>query len=205
MSKTRVKLIAIASFALASLSCSALQDIQQAMTNLAQLKFKLAGVSDFRLAGVKLAGKSSLNLTDGASLLAAFQKGALPASFTVQVAAINPNTASTSGTRSSSATIAGLSWTLLIDNVSTINGDLQTPVTIPAGGEQVLIPLRMNLDLVQFFKDKGYDNIVKLALALGGASGSPTRLTLRARPTVTTQFGRMTYPSDIDIIDKEFR
>lgn len=204
MSKTRVKLFAIASLALASLSCSALQDIQQAMTNLAQLKFKLAGVSDFQLAGVKLAGRSSLNLTDGASLLAAFQRGALPASFTVQVAAINPNAAS-SGSRSPSATIAGLNWTLLIDNISTINGDLQAPVTIPAGGEQVLIPLRMNLDLVQFFKDKGYDHIVKLALALGGASGSPTRLTLRAKPTVTTQFGQITYPSDIDIVDKEFR
>jgi hypothetical protein len=204
MSQKLQNIIIVLSFTFASLSCSALQDMQQAMTNLSQLKFKLAGIDDFQLAGLRLGGKSSLNVADGVSLLSAFRKGALPASFTVQVAAINPNDGS-GGSRTSSATIAGLDWTLLIDNTPTINGDLRAPVAIPASGEQVLIPLKMNLDLVQFFKDKGYEHIINLALALGGASGSPSRLTLRAKPTVTTQFGPITYPSEIDIIDREFR
>jgi 23S rRNA pseudoU1915 N3-methylase RlmH len=63
----------------------------------------------------------------------------------------------------------------------------------------------MNLDLMKFFKDKGYEKILNLAFALGGAQGSTSRVTLRARPTIRTDFGPLTYPGEIDIIDKEFR
>ena len=63
----------------------------------------------------------------------------------------------------------------------------------------------MNLDLVKFFKDKGYESIVNLALAIGGANGSPSRITLRAKPTVQTPYGPLTYPNEIDVIDREFR
>jgi hypothetical protein len=204
MSHHALKFAATISLAFASLSCSVLQDMQQAMVNIARLKFKLAGVSNFELAGVPLAGKASYGLLDGANLLSAFGKGSLPASFTLQIAAINPNDG-TAGTRKSAATLAGLDWTLLIDNTRTIDGSITTPLAIPATGEQVIVPLRMNIDLVSFFKDKGYDHILKLALALGGASGSPSRLTLRARPTVQTEFGPISYPGEIDIVDKEYR
>ena len=87
----------------------------------------------------------------------------------------------------------------------TITGDLDAPLTIPGTGEQVRIPMRMNLDLIQFFENKGIDHLVNLALALGGTSGSPTRLTLRARPTVQTSLGTFRYPDEINIISKDFR
>ncbi|MEK7250884.1 MAG: hypothetical protein AAB209_10740, partial [Bacteroidota bacterium] len=61
------------------------------------------------------------------------------------------------------------------------------------------------LDLMKFFKDKGYESIVNLALALGGANSAPSRLTLRVKPTVQTDFGPISYPNEIDVIDKEFR
>ena len=63
----------------------------------------------------------------------------------------------------------------------------------------------MNLDLAKFFKDRGYDAVVNLALALGGANSSPSRITLRATPRIKTQFGEITYPGAIDIIDKEYK
>jgi hypothetical protein len=194
----------ILSLSLLSLSCQALQEITQAMSNLSRLKFKLTGVREFRLAGVNLSGRSSLRLSDSPALLSAVSQGKLPASFTLDIAAINPNDGS-AGTTKTAATLAGFAWTLLIDDTPTITGDLDAPLAIPGTGEQVRIPVRMNLDLIQFFENKGVDNLVNLALALGGASGSPSRLTLRARPTVQTSLGTFRYPDEINIISKEFR
>ncbi len=197
-------LVPILTLSAISFSCQAVKEITQAMTNISQLKFRLNGVRDFQLAGVRLGGKSSLRLTDRPPLISAVAQKKLPASFTLDVAAINPNDG-TAGTTRTSATIANLAWTLLIDDTPTVTGDLDAPVTIPGSGQQVLIPVRLNLDLIQFFENKGVDNIINLALALGGASGSPSRLTLRARPTVQTSFGTFRYPQEINIVDKEFR
>jgi hypothetical protein len=191
-------------FSLSSLSCKAVQEIGRALTNLSRCKFKLANVSDFQLAGIAVAGKSDFTIADGLTLASAFARNQLPATFTVNVAAMNPNDG-TGGTPKSSATLTSFAWTLLIDNAVTINGDIASPITIPGTGQESVIPLRMNLDLFTFFRDKGYDHILNLALALGGAHGSPTRITLRARPTISTDFGPITYPNDIDIIDREFR
>lgn len=197
-------IVSILTISMLSISCQAVQEITQAMTGIAQLKFRLNSVKEFQLAGVRLGGRTSLRLTDSPALISAVAQKKLPASFTLEVAAINPNDG-TAGTTRTSATIANFAWTLLIDNTPTITGDLDAPVTIPGSGQQVLIPVRMNLDLIQFFENKGVENIINLALALGGASGSPSRLTLRARPTVETSFGTFRYPQEINIVDREFR
>ncbi len=188
-------------------SCSALKDIQQAMTNLTRCKFKLDSVGSFSLMGVNLSNKSSINdfsIADGVKLAAGFARDEFPASFTLNVAAINPNDG-TGGTKQTAATLTSFAWTLIIDNTLTINGDIADPITIPGTGQQAIIPLQMNLDLAKFFKDKGYESVVNLAMALGGVNGSPSRITLRATPRINTSLGTITYPGAIDIIDKEFR
>jgi hypothetical protein len=174
------------------------------MTNLSRCTFKLDSIGDFSLAGISLSSKTQLGVVDAAQALASFSRGELPASFTLNVAAQNPNTGS-GGTTKTTATLTTFAWTLLIDNTQTISGDIARPIEIPGTGQQTVIPLRMSLDLVKFFKDRGYNNMINLALALGGANSSPSRVTLRARPTINTDFGPLTYPGDINIIDKEFR
>ena len=37
-------------------------------------------------------------------------------------------------------------------------------------GEQTIILLQMNLDLATFFNENGYDSIINLAIAIGGAN-----------------------------------
>ena len=188
-------------------SCTALKDIQKAMTNLSRCKFKLESVDHFSLSGIRLSDKkavSDFSLTDGARLVAAFARNEFPASFTLNVAAINPNDG-TGGTPQTAATLTSFAWTLIIDNTLTINGDITDPISIPGTGHKSIIPLQMNLDLAKFFKDRGYDAVVNLALALGGANSSPSRITLRATPRLKTQFGEITYPGAIDIIDKEYK
>ncbi len=185
-------------------SCSVLQDMANVMTNLTRCSFKLDGIGNFQLAGVSLTGKTSLGVVDAARVVASFSRGELPATFTLNVAALNPNDG-TGGTSKSAATMTSFAWKLLIDDTPTISGDIAEPITIPGTGQQTIIPLRMNLDLLKFFKDKGYDKILNLALALGGSQGSASRVALRATPTIKTDFGPLTYPGEITIIDTEFR
>jgi hypothetical protein len=189
---------------LTTLSCSALKDLSNTMTNLSRTKFKLDSVNGFALAGIPLAGKTSVNVMDGVKLLAAFNRNEFPATFTLNVGALNPNDG-TGGTTKASSTLTSLAWTLIVDNTLTVNGNIKDPITIPGTGQQTLIPLQISLDLLKFFKDKGYESILNLALALGGANSSPSRLTLRVKPTIQTDFGPISYPNEIDVIDKEFR
>ena len=191
-------------FSLLSVSCSAVREFGNALTNLQRCEFKLEGVTDFTLAGIPLTGKTSFSMADGLKLLPAFQQKQFPASFVVNVAALNPNDG-TGGAPKSAATLTSFAWTLLIDSTVTINGNIADPITIPGTGQQVTIPLQMNLDLYQFFRDKGYQSLLNLALTLGGAHQSASRIALRARPTVRTDFGDIRYPGEITIIDKEFR
>lgn len=185
-------------------SCNVVKELGQAITNLSRCTFKLDSISNFSLAGISLSGKSSLGLTDAAQAVSSFTKGELPASFTLNIAAKNPNDGTGSSTKST-ATLTSFAWNLRLDDTPTVSGDISQPIEIPGTGKQTIIPLRMNLDLMKFFKEKGYEKIVNLALALGGAQGSSSRVTLRAKPTIKTDFGPLTYPGEIDIVDKEFR
>ncbi len=124
--------------------------------------------------------------------------------FNLNVAAINP-TDSTGGTPKATATLTSFAWTLLVDSTATIGGNIVSPITIPGTGQKVIIPLHMNLDLYQFFQSRGYQSILNLALALGGANSNTSRLMVRAKPTIRTDFGDITYPDEITIVDKEFR
>ncbi|MBI5646415.1 MAG: hypothetical protein HY962_05745 [Ignavibacteriae bacterium] len=207
MKKHHVIRLSLLALACLSLSCAQLKGLKDALTNLQRCSFKLDSVNGFELMGVGLSSKKSVSdfsVRDGAKLVSGFAKGSFPASFTLNVAAINPNDGQ-GGRSQASATLTSFAWTMLIDNTITISGDITEPITIPGTGQQSIIPLKMNLDLAQFFRDNGYDHVVNLALALGGVNGSPSRITLKAKPRLHTDFGDIMYPGEISIIDKEFR
>ncbi len=204
---TSTRFFLIIGLALGLSSCSTLREIESAMTNLSRCKFKLDSIANFSLAGIPLSNKASISdisIADGVVLAGNFAKGKLPAAFVLNVAAMNPNDG-TGGSKRTSATLTSFAWTLILDNKTTITGNIDKPVTIPGTGQQVIIPLRMELDLLEFFKNDSYETLVNLALALGGVKGSPAKITLRARPTINTKFGPITYPGEIDIVDREFK
>ncbi len=183
--------------------CSGLYD---AIVNIQRLQFKLDRVTGMSVAGVgfsNIASLSNLGLVDAANLLANFSQGKLPVNFTLNVLAKNPNDG-TGGTKNTSAVIKNLAWRLFLDDKETINGNIGG-ITVPGVGQATNIPIGMSLDLIQFFKNTGYESLMNLALALGGKNGSAARVTLKATPTVSTALGDITYPGEISIIDKEFR
>lgn len=187
--------------------CETFSEIARTLTNLKRLQFRLEGVDDFSLAGIRISQKSQLRdftIADGIQLLAAFRGKRLPARFLLNVEALNPNDGSGGSTKTIS-TLTRFDWRLLIDDQPTISGGIDRPLEIPGTGQASLIPLRMELDLYEFFGEHGYNDLLNLALALGGKRGDIARVSLDARPSVSTPLGDIAWPEPITIISKEFR
>ncbi len=187
---------------LSNLSCSVFQTI----SNIGRLKFKLGNVNSFTLSGISVSNKSKLsdfNAVDLLKLSSSFAQGNFPVSFTLNVEALNPNDG-TGGYPSTDATLKSFAWRLLLDNRETISGNIVQPVTVPGVGQVAIIPLQINLDLLSFFKDKGYESLINLALNLGGNKGSASQITLYAKPVISTMLGDLSYPQELKIVDFEF-
>jgi hypothetical protein len=198
--------IALAS-GLALSSCAALDQMAAALANLQRLKFKLSGVHDFRMLGIDLGGKiriTDFNALDAVKLVQAYQSRKLPVDLVVDVLAVNPNDG-TGGTRQTISTLTGLECRLLIDGQPTVVGNIDQPIEIPGTGQESVIPLRLSLDLLEFFAGKPYDDILNLAMAIGGKNRNPARIALDAQPTVSTPLGPITYPGRVTIVSSEFR
>lgn len=187
---------------LSNLSCS----VFKTLSNIGRLKFKISGVSDFTLNGISISNKSKLadfNAIDLLKLTSAFSQGNFPVSFTLNIDALNPNDGK-GGYPSTDAAIKSFPFRLLLDNKETISGNISKPVTVPGTGEASIIPLQINLDLLSFFKDRGYESLINLALNLGGYGGSTSKVTLYAKPVVQTMIGDLSYPQEIKIVDFEY-
>jgi hypothetical protein len=205
--KRTLTAVLLAAAALVFTSCSVLEDMAAAVTNLQRLKFRLGNVRDFHVAGISLAGKSRLthfSATDALRLLEAFRSKTLRADFILDVKAMNPNDG-TGGSPQTVATLAGLESRLLIDGSPTVSGDIESPIEIPGTGQESVIPIRLSLDVLEFFGDRKYEDVINLVLAIGGANRDPARIALDAQPRVSTPYGPITYPGRITIVDREFR
>lgn len=195
-------LITILSMVFLLTSCS----VYETIVNLSRLKFKLGEVNNFTISGINLSNKKSFqdfNPLELINLTQAITTGKLPASFTLNVEAKNPNDG-TGGYAKTDATLKSFPWKLNIDQTETISGNIGSPVSVPGTGEITNIPLDLNIDLLEFFGNQGLENLVNLALALGGQEGSASRLTLFATPTVSSPLGDIKYPGELKIVDQSF-
>ena len=189
-----------ASFSFFHQGCSTID----ALSNVQRLQFKLGDINSFSLAGINLSNKSSISsfsITDGLKLADGFATGNLPATFTLNVLARNPNTPG--GSKNTTSVLTKMDWTLLVDSKKTISGVVDSDVTIPGKGQTATIPINMSLNLMDFFKSQGYDGILNLALALGGVQGSAARVTLNAVPSMKI-FGVYISGEEVTIVDKQF-
>lgn len=203
---TRVLALALCVFTCFA-GCSTIKSVADALNSLGKLQFKLGSVSDFTLGGINISSINSyqdINPVQGIGLVNAVRQKQLPSSFTLNIMAKNPN----DGTASKATPIflRKLAWTLLIDDRTTITGITDRRLEIPASGQTTTIPITMSVDLMKFFGEKGFDDLMNLAFALGGKSGSSSRLKLTARVTVEEPVTQrmFEYPNDITIVNSQF-
>ena len=182
-------------------SCATLNSL----TGLTRAQFKLQDAVGYRLSGIDVMNKHSISdfgIMDGVNLANSFRTGTLPLTFTLNVAVKNPN-AHQNGSALSALSLVDFPWRLLIDGRETIVGNIGGPVSLPDGGQTTIIPLQVSVDLVKFFGDKGYEDIVGLSLAVTGQGTS--KLSLKAQPTISTPLGKIKYPNELTIVNTEFR
>jgi hypothetical protein len=174
----------------ALVGCATLQNV----ASLRQVAFTLAGGQEGRLAGVpiaRIAAYRDLSVLDVGRLTLAVVRKDVPFDVQVNVRADNP-----AGNKTT-ATMAKLAWTLLLDNKETVSGVLDTVVALPSG-QPVTIPLKLRVNLYEFFGGSA-ESLLNLAAGLAGLNADPTRITLRAIPTINTPIGPIAYPTPIVI------
>ncbi len=174
-------------------ACATLQQLAA----LRQVAFSLTGVQDGRLAGVSLArirAYQDLSTIEVGRLALAFARNDVPLEFTVNVGAENP------AENGATATMVRLAWSLFLDEKETIHGVLDTSYALPPG-QPVIIPLQMRLNLREFFNGPAED-LLNLAAGLAGLNADPTRISLRAVPSINTPLGVIAYPNPITIVSR---
>ncbi len=177
-------------------ACTSLQQLAA----LRQVGFALAGVTGGRLAGVdigKIATGTRLSVLDYGRLTVALARQDVPLDFLVNVEALNP------AENKVTAKMIRLGWALYLNEKETIHGVVDT-VVVMEPGKPVIMPMRMRINLVQFFNGPAQD-LVDLAAAVAGLNPDPTKISIKASPTIETPLGPLSYPNPITIVSRTIR
>ena len=186
----------IAGLLLVVAGCSTLQQLAA----LRQVGFALVGVQGGRLAGIdiaKLVSGTRLSVLDYGKLTVALARQDVPLDFLVNVEALNP------AENKVTAKMIRMGWALYLNEKETINGVVDTAVVMEPG-KPVIMPMRMRVNLVQFFNGPAQD-LVDLAAAVAGLNPDPTKISIKASPTIETPLGPLSYPNPITIVSRTVR
>ena len=188
----KINNIAILLVTLILSSCSVFQQTSEIAT-FARCDFRIESARNIQLAGVNIQDKSSLSdlsfmeMTKIGTVLAG---GTLPLNFDLNVQVRNPNPGM--------AAMNKLDWILIIDDIEMTRGILNERVEIPASNV-VTVPVDMNFDLMKSLNGKSGDALINFAMNLAGQGNRPTRIKLKAKPSIMAGSKPIEYPGYITI------
>ena len=187
-------MLAVVVTSIAFSACDILDQARQ-VAMLSKCEFRLSSVDQLKLAGVNIQQVkklSDLSLLDAAKITTAAVSGSsLPLNFTLNVEVKNPN-AGTAG-------LTKLDWILFIDDIQMVSGVNEQRVQIPGNGGTGTIPLTIGVNLKEVLKGKSGDAIANFGLNLAGAGNKPTRITLKAKPTIMVGSQYIAYPGYLTV------
>jgi hypothetical protein len=172
--------------------CSFLQQTSE-MTNFSKCDFRLESVDNVSLGGINIEDASSiadLGILDYAKLTSVLASGSLPLTFNLNVQARNPN--------SGKAAMNKLDWILFIDDIEMTRGILNDRIEILPNNIKSF-PVGMNFDLVRALSGESGDALLNFAFNLSGSGERPTRIKLKAKPTIYVGGTPLEYPGYITI------
>ncbi len=181
----KVKII-ILTFVVMLSSCDVLNEVSS-MYNFAKCDFRLSTVDNIRLAGVnvqKIQTLSDLSMIDAAKLTAAAVTNQFPLDFILNVEVRNPNT--------QKAIMNGMEWILIIDDIEMTRGNLDRRIEVLPNNQSTIMPLTLSFDLHKVLTGKSSTAMINFGLNLAGAGNKPSRIALKAKPSVVV--GNMTFP-----------
>ena len=178
-------------------SCSVLQQANE-MKNFARCEFRLKNVEDVTLAGVDVTDVdqfSDLSFAEATNISMTVLKGELPLYFVLNVEVRNPNPEKASMNR--------FLWDLFIDDILITSGKVIKDVDVPPDGGIAVMPIEIGIDLFEVLSGESAEAIMNFGLNLAGSGGAPSRIKLRAKPTIYIAMTAVKYPGFITI-EEEF-
>jgi hypothetical protein len=191
MKKSFLTLVLLSTFILNS--CDILDQAAQ-VAMLSKCQFRLSTLTNAKLAGVNIQNISNykdFSALDIAKLGAAYASGSLPLTFTLNVDIKNPNTRPAGMTK--------LDWILLIDDVERLNGIVEKNISVPANGGIATLPMDLKIDLMKVVEAKNLESLANFAMNLAGAGNKPTRVSMKAKPTINVGTSAIAYPGYITV------
>jgi hypothetical protein len=173
-------------------SCSVLQQTSE-MKNFGKCDFRIESARNMKLAGVNIQDKKSLQdmtIMEMTKIGGMIAGGTLPLNFDLKIEVKNPNPVV--------AAMNKLDWILLIDDIEMTRGILNQRVEVPAGS-LANFPVFINLDLMKSLNGKSGDALINFAMNLAGTGSRPTRIKLKAKPTIMIGTTPIEYPGYITI------
>ncbi len=174
-------------------SCDILKQTSE-MSRLTKCEFRLESVQNMTLGGVNIQDKKSysdLNLMDIARIGSVMAGGTLPLNFTLNVQGRNPN--------QGLAAMNRFEWILYIDDIEMTSGVLNNRVEIPPNSGTTIIPLGISIDLMKALSGKSGNALLNFAFNLTGHGTAPSRVMLKAKPTIMVKGRAVEYPGYIRI------
>jgi hypothetical protein len=169
--------------------------IQQAgsLSRLKECEFSINGVNAINLAGIELReGMQSSDLNTGQIMQlanAAFQKN-MPLKFNLLVNVNNPN--------SKAAALSRMDYTLFLDGVELLSGQLNQRFTIESG-KSIEIPLPVQVELFKTMSGQSADAVSNLGFKLTGNSNKKVEILFKVKPFIYVGASAIPYPGFIEI------
>ncbi|MBU0487614.1 MAG: hypothetical protein KKA07_04020 [Bacteroidetes bacterium] len=183
----KLSLISILVLLLAG-GCDIFKQVDQ-MKAFSKCEFRLKSLVDAKLAGVAVQNIKSINdisMLDVAKITSAYSKGSLPLEFTLNVEVRNPN--------KQAAAMNKLDWILQIDSKEMLNGTVNQRTDVAPNGGTATLPMKMSVDLKKVVADGQAKDIAGYAFNLSDQTNKPTRVTLKAKPSIMVAGVAMKYP-----------
>jgi len=183
--------------------CSA----QRSIEYLTKMKYKIHSVTDFEMQGISIDNKSQLgdfSPSDLLTLVPAFGRGKLHASFTLNVLVQNPNPTN-SVDDFLDLKITDFPWELFLNENKILEGNISEPINLKGDISNEKIPIKIHLNVSELLKDSSVNDLLKTVLKFGGKNSSTSNISLYAQPEIGTLLGNISTPNPIKIVDYEFR
>ncbi|MER2997725.1 hypothetical protein [Pontibacter populi] len=176
---------------LSTFSCKQASDLK-AFT---EANYKLQGIEDLRLNGVDVTDKRTpfdFRTAEGDSLLSAFTTNNLSATTTLflEVEMQDPEVAR-------SMQITNLEWQLLVDGKETLTGNVDEPLNLQDGLNE--LPVVSTVTLAEVEGLQNYEGFSTLTTLIAKGRDVRDRLVFRIKPTIKTPVGNVTLPDYITV------
>jgi len=174
-------------------SCNLFNDIG-GIYQFAKCDFRLKSIDNIRLAGIdvqNITNTNQLNPLNLAQLMAAIATNQFPLDFVLNIEIKNPN--------NQKAVMNSMDWILMIDDIEMTKGHLDRRIEILPNNQIAVMPLNFNIDLKKVLSGKSADAIINFGLNLAGTGNSPSRVALKAKPSILVGNYSIPYPGYITV------